>query len=125
MGAAGGFANAAGARQAAEAPVAGRDAAACRAKRDEYATLREDCPTRSAAAGSRSGGKRVGWVCRRCTAQPLNVLRLTVCDGASSPRLHAAAKCCESGGEGDRREEQPIRAFHTTEKRYKRWAADP
>ncbi len=60
MGAAGGFANAAGARQAAEAPVAGREKAACSAKRDEYATLREDCPTRSAAAGLRSGGKRVG-----------------------------------------------------------------
>ena len=44
MGAAGGFANAAGAGQAAEAPVARRDAAACRAKHDEYATLHEDCP---------------------------------------------------------------------------------
>jgi hypothetical protein len=53
-------ANAAGAWQAAEAPVARRDAAACRAKRDEYATLREDCRTRSAAAGAHSGGKRVG-----------------------------------------------------------------
>ena len=44
MGAAGGFANAAGAGQAAEARVARRDAAACRAKHDEYATLHEDCP---------------------------------------------------------------------------------
>ncbi len=40
------------ARQAAVAPVARRAAAACRAKRDEYATLREDYPTGSAAAGS-------------------------------------------------------------------------
>jgi hypothetical protein len=46
MGAAGGLANAAGARQAAEAPVARRAAAACRAKRDEYATLREGLPHR-------------------------------------------------------------------------------
>ena len=60
MGAAGGFATAAGAGQAAEARVARRDAAACRAKHDEYATLREDCTTGSAAAGSCSGRKRVG-----------------------------------------------------------------
>jgi hypothetical protein len=101
----GGFANAAGAWQAAEAPVAGRDAAACRAKRDEYATLREDCPTRSAAAGSRSGGKRVGVHCsRRCTAQRA----ARVCDAAASrhgTQLAAAANAAKAAArrrEGER-----------------------
>jgi hypothetical protein len=51
--------------QAAEAPVASRDAAGCRAKHDEYACLHEDCPTVSACARSRSWRKRV--VCRRFT----------------------------------------------------------
>ena len=88
MGAAGGYANAAGAGQAAEARVARRDAAACRAKHDEYATLREDCPAGSAAAGSRSLGESA-WVCRRCTAQ--RAARVRRCSLAA-----AAAGGCNS-----------------------------
>jgi hypothetical protein len=51
--------------QAAEAPVASRDAAGWRARHDEHATLHEDCPAASACAASRFWRKRV--VYRRFT----------------------------------------------------------
>jgi hypothetical protein len=74
---------------------------------------------RTAPRGAQLLARALGesaWVCRRCTAQPVLRDGVTVCDGAASP--HGC-------GEGDRREKRPIRAVHTTEKRYKRWAADP
>jgi hypothetical protein len=120
MGAAGGVATAAGAGQAAEAPVARRDAAACRAKHDEYATLREDCSAGSAAAGSCSGRKRVG----------VHAVHSATCCARRVRRCSLAAGCTRLQTLRKRRRGRDERsgrytAVNTTEKRYKRWAATP
>ena len=117
----GGLAKALGAWQAAEAPVARRDAAACRAKHDEYTvtTLREDCPTGSSAAGSRSGRKRGGvQAVHSATCCATACATLQPCR-----RLHAAANAAKAG-DGETREAADT-AENTTEKQYKRWAAIP
>ena len=106
--------------KAAEARVARRDAAACRAKHDEYATLREDCSAGSAAAGSCSGRKRVG----------VQAVHSATCCARRVRRCSLAAGCTRLQTLRKRRRGRDERsggytAVNTTEKRYKRWAATP